>query len=193
MGRAAVGPAQNHSTAHKRARRVLPLVCAYEDETCKGILHACLRHDAPEDLIRTTEDGQRYCIAEDPLVGYIRLCHSHHRRYDDPDGEKSRRGALKMLELYGPPTISHEQRVQNGKKTVAKLRERGYFGSEEHRANAGKGAAPIFCGTQAGYARHRRRGEAQCQSCKDAHAAYARHQKMTRAGQTGRSSGRVLK
>lgn len=33
---------------------------------------------------------------------------------------------------------------------------------------------PIACGSDAGYKRHRRRGEEACQPCREAHSAYAR-------------------
>ena len=59
----------------------LPETCAHADRTCIGILDAALRKDAPSDLIRVDGRGVRYFIG-DSLVGYIRLCRSHHRRYD---------------------------------------------------------------------------------------------------------------
>ncbi len=52
-----------------------------EDETCKGRLECALRKDAPADLVRTDEIGRTYFIG-DPLVGYTRLCRSHHMKYD---------------------------------------------------------------------------------------------------------------
>ena len=66
---------------HRRARSVLPASCTFADESCYGKLQAALRVDAPVDLIRTDSRGRRYFVG-DPLVGYMRLCQSHHARYD---------------------------------------------------------------------------------------------------------------
>jgi hypothetical protein len=60
----------------------LPLICSYEDETCQGRLEAALLKDAPVSLIRTDDRGRRYFVGDDPRDGYMRLCVSHHRRYD---------------------------------------------------------------------------------------------------------------
>jgi hypothetical protein len=70
-----------YSGAHYRADTTLSRECAQADSSCRGILDVCFRHDAPHDLIRDDDPRGRYYVG-DPCVGYIRLCRSHHRRYD---------------------------------------------------------------------------------------------------------------
>jgi GntR family transcriptional regulator len=76
------GQRVTYATVHCRASRVLPLECAHADGSCSGRLEAAFRHDAPPKLVR--RDGRHGCFyyAGDPLDGYMRLCRSHHRRYD---------------------------------------------------------------------------------------------------------------
>jgi hypothetical protein len=70
-----------YSGVHYRTELALPMVCAHADSTCKGKLDAALRHDAPKDLLR--DDDKRGLYYVGPVAaGYIRLCRSHHRRYD---------------------------------------------------------------------------------------------------------------
>jgi hypothetical protein len=63
---------------HKRARAVLPRRCASADGSCAGQLDAALRSDAPAEFLRHTPYGTHSTRLED----YIRLCRSHHVRYD---------------------------------------------------------------------------------------------------------------
>jgi hypothetical protein len=65
---------------HREARLVLPNECAHADGSCKGPLNCCLREGVPESMI-AYEGNLRYYTG-DPLDGYIRLCRSHHARYD---------------------------------------------------------------------------------------------------------------
>jgi hypothetical protein len=76
-----VGTDASYNTVHNRARKVLPQECAMTDHTCRGLLEIALRHDAPPDLTRVSRKGHRFYTGE-PAVGYMRLCRSHHRRYD---------------------------------------------------------------------------------------------------------------
>lgn len=66
-----------YSGIHKRARAALPLQCAHADATCVGHLEVALIHDARGPL-RMDKRGQFSPLIED----YIRLCRSHHNRYD---------------------------------------------------------------------------------------------------------------
>lgn len=77
-----VGTAASYNTVHNRARLVLPQSCAHADSTCEGILEVAFRHDLPPELVRTSPRGHDYYIGEDVAAGYMRLCRSHHRRYD---------------------------------------------------------------------------------------------------------------
>jgi len=70
-----------YSGVHYRAGLVLPTECARANRTCKGRLEAALRHDAPTELIRDDDPRGLYYVG-DSLDGYIRLCRSHHVRYD---------------------------------------------------------------------------------------------------------------
>jgi len=90
------------------------MACAFRDETCCGRLEAALRKDAPPELIRTDEQDRRYFVG-DPLVGYMRLCMSHHRRYDDPERV--------LVKRYS----------QSG---IAAIKKSGYLGSERHVTSA---------------------------------------------------------
>jgi len=71
----------SYSGVHYRAALVLPTSCAYADDSCKGRLEIALRHDASAELIRDDDQRGWYYVG-DPLDGYMRLCCSHHRRYD---------------------------------------------------------------------------------------------------------------
>lgn len=73
----------SYNGAHNRARRVLAEdPCALADATCSPRLEVALRADAPPELIRVSPRGFSYFAGEDSRGGYIRLCTSHHRRYD---------------------------------------------------------------------------------------------------------------
>lgn len=66
-----------YSGIHKRARAVLPRVCALEDGTCHGQLEVALRHEAQGPL---REDPRG--LYSPRIEDYWRLCRSHHNRYD---------------------------------------------------------------------------------------------------------------
>jgi len=71
-----------YSGVHYRANLVLPLECSHADGSCRGKLDIAFRHDVPPALVRIDiHRGRRYYIG-DPREGYMRLCRSHHRRYD---------------------------------------------------------------------------------------------------------------
>lgn len=74
----------SYRKCHKLAGKVLPMECSQADETCKGRLECALRKDAPIELVRSDKGGRYF--SGDPLVGYIRLCRSHHVRYDSTPG-----------------------------------------------------------------------------------------------------------
>lgn len=89
-----------YSAAHYRARKVLPRECLHADGTCKGQLEVALRRDAPAGLLREEAD-RLYYFGDDPFEGYIRLCNSHHERYDDPGGLKQARIARRVIAEFG--------------------------------------------------------------------------------------------
>ncbi len=66
-----------YSGIHERARALLPDECLYSDATCKGHLEVCLKADAAGPF-RDDKRG-RYSAT---VADYIRLCRSHHNRYD---------------------------------------------------------------------------------------------------------------
>jgi len=70
-----------YSGAHYRADLALPMECAHADKSCKGMLEACFRHDANPVSVRNDDPRGPYYVGT-PEGGYIRLCRSHHRRYD---------------------------------------------------------------------------------------------------------------
>lgn len=70
-----------YSGVHYRLEAALPKRCEEADDSCKGILEACLRHNAPIEFICDDDERGRYFVGE-PTDGYVRLCRSHHRRYD---------------------------------------------------------------------------------------------------------------
>ncbi|HXJ67649.1 MAG TPA: NUMOD3 domain-containing DNA-binding protein [Verrucomicrobiae bacterium] len=70
-----------YSAAHYRADLALPRECATADETCKGRFELAFRHDAHTAMVRTDDRRGPYYVG-DPREGYVRLCLSHHRRYD---------------------------------------------------------------------------------------------------------------
>ncbi len=63
---------------HKRARVVLPMECEHQDSSCKGRLEVALRQDA---AIRKWSDSRQRWFSPD-VDDYMRLCKSHHMRYD---------------------------------------------------------------------------------------------------------------
>ena len=80
------GPRQisTYYGAHRWARRILKDdPCAMDDATCEGRLEAAFRHDAPAELVRRNGRGLSFCVSLNIRDGYMRLCHSHHLRYDN--------------------------------------------------------------------------------------------------------------
>lgn len=77
-----VGPAASYNTIHNRARAALPKECAHADDTCAGILEVAFRRDLPPEHVRTSPRGHDYYVGPRVEDGYLRLCRSHHRRYD---------------------------------------------------------------------------------------------------------------
>jgi hypothetical protein len=71
-----------YQAIHARVRETLPPECAWADETCSPLLDVALRHETPREFVRIAPWGPEYSVrgAED----YIRLCKSHHIRYDRP-------------------------------------------------------------------------------------------------------------
>ena len=72
-----------YSAVHYRAKQVLPNVCAHADGTCKGGLECAFKYDTSEEFVRVDHRGCYSARVED----YMRLCQSHHARYD---GERDR-------------------------------------------------------------------------------------------------------
>jgi hypothetical protein len=70
-----------YSGVHYRAGLALPAECAHADGSCKGRLESALRHDAPAEFVRNDDSRGLYYVG-DALEGYMRLCRSHHCRYD---------------------------------------------------------------------------------------------------------------
>jgi len=68
-----------YSAIHYRARKALPKRCALEDDTCSKTLHVALRKDAEGPFLY--EGRFKYSLAL-PERAYVRLCVSHHYRYD---------------------------------------------------------------------------------------------------------------
>ena len=143
-----------NTSIHKRARKILPQACAQVDASCKGMLEAALRKEANPDLIRTDEVGRRYFVGDNLLEGYVRLCRSHHRRYDDswhkasekggrtlsPEGRKGKilggyRGAAAL-------TASGWRQTPAGLRAAAKLGEvaKVWAGSANGRKAAARGS-----------------------------------------------------
>lgn len=81
-----------YSAVHTRAGLALPKACAHADHSCKGRLESALRHDAAPGLVRDADPRGLYFVG-DPLVGYMRLCRSHHVRYDLINAPEGSRGA----------------------------------------------------------------------------------------------------
>jgi hypothetical protein len=79
MSRTRTTDVVTYETAHYRARQDIPRVCFVNDDTCAGLLHAALRHDTPQARIHTDARGRRYSL---DTADYIRMCASHHARYD---------------------------------------------------------------------------------------------------------------
>lgn len=81
-----------YHAAHKRADKVLPRECAMADDTCKGRPELAFRHDAPAEFVRPYTgrleqyQGRLYYVGPDSADGYMRLCSSHHQRYDQEGG-----------------------------------------------------------------------------------------------------------
>jgi hypothetical protein len=77
-----VGQEASYNAIHNRARLTLPQECEHADSTCRGILEVALRQGLPGGLLRTSRRGHVYYVGENIQTGYMRLCRSHHRRYD---------------------------------------------------------------------------------------------------------------
>lgn len=77
-----VGQEASYNAIHNRARKSLPNECQHGDATCRGLLEVALRRDAPAEDLRTSSRGHLYFVGENIEDGYLRLCRSHHRRYD---------------------------------------------------------------------------------------------------------------
>lgn len=75
----------SYSGVHYRAALALPADCAHADDSCKGRLESALLHDAPAEMVRDDDPRGLYFVG-DPLDGYMRLCRSHHCRYDGIGG-----------------------------------------------------------------------------------------------------------
>jgi hypothetical protein len=95
------GDRVGYDGVHKRFARSLPEVCAHEDGTCSGRLEVALRHEAPPEHLLGVAYGQRkgkfYSRHEQD---YLRLCKSHHVRYDavaKPPGEFCAKGHRRKL------------------------------------------------------------------------------------------------
>ena len=71
-----------YSAAHWRATRELPRICETTDDTCRGRLDVAFRHDAPSDLVKIDANFGIPYYAGHWRDGYLRLCRSHHVRYD---------------------------------------------------------------------------------------------------------------
>jgi hypothetical protein len=138
----------NYPNAHRAPRSALPEVCSHADDTCYGRLECALRKDAPVNQIQTDDYGRRY-FTGDPLIGYIRLCKSHHIRYDDPDGKEYRRkgriggtksGAInKANGLFQSPRW-RASAAKSGRKRAAVMKAEGHYGSEPQRVRGYKAA-----------------------------------------------------
>ncbi len=86
-----------YSAVHSYVRKMLPVYCAFADRTCRGKLHAALKEDAPTDLIRVDSKRGRFYVGDFPDKWYLRLCQSHHSRYDSVVGN--------LLEGHYSPTF----------------------------------------------------------------------------------------
>ena len=65
---------------HLRHRKVLPRVCAHADDSCNGPLQAAFNHDTPPEFVKV-DPGSGLLYSQRP-EDYLRLCQSHHKRYD---------------------------------------------------------------------------------------------------------------
>jgi len=111
--RANIATANYHGTeigyvgAHQRARKALPQECATPDDTCKGPSQVAFRHDAPAEYVRVYDGpdeqhrGRLYFVGPDPADGYMRLCQSHHQRYDRSPSVRLLRDAFRTGQKGG--------------------------------------------------------------------------------------------
>ena len=75
------GDIVGYNTAHYRARKALAgRTCAQEDETCSGRLEVAFNNDTPAEFIKN--DPATDSLFSTRSEDYLRLCTSHHRRYD---------------------------------------------------------------------------------------------------------------
>jgi hypothetical protein len=80
-----VGEDAEYGAIHRRAQKALPFECALAgQQNCSGPLEIAFRWNADldPDLVRTWVNGTPYFVGDDPAVGYLRLCHAHHAKYD---------------------------------------------------------------------------------------------------------------
>lgn len=99
-----------YTAFHRRARKELANdPCAEADDSCRGPLQVSFRHDAPEEFVRWTLGGRvnrpwkliPYYVGV-VRDGYVRMCISHHSRYDKEEpGPKPPDSALALLEGAG--------------------------------------------------------------------------------------------
>ncbi len=125
----------SYQVVHTNARKVLPRECAMEDETCKGRLECALRKDAPPELVRTDERiGCRYFVGINVLDGYMRMCTSHHIRYDNPGGRTAAVNRGKASGIWRAalePDVRDEWEAARGKAISAA--KKGVSFTDEHR------------------------------------------------------------
>lgn len=79
-----------YDAAHVRARKALAgQPCSHADHTCKSRLEVALRHDTPAKYVKVdAPTGRRYSPRPED---YMRLCQSHHARYDKETARRHER------------------------------------------------------------------------------------------------------
>ena len=69
-----------YGASHNRHGKVLPKVCAHVDVTCKGPIQSAFNHDTPGEYVKVDpRTSSRFSTRPED---YLRLCRSHHRRYE---------------------------------------------------------------------------------------------------------------
>lgn len=75
------GDSVTYPGSHQRHRKAIAgLPCAHADESCKGPIHAALRHETP--VSRLLVDLKTRIVYTPDSEDYMPLCASHHQRYD---------------------------------------------------------------------------------------------------------------
>lgn len=69
-----------YRSSHRRHDKVLPKACALTDETCEGELQSAFDHGTPPEFVKI--DPRTGCRYSTRVEDYLRLCKSHHVRYD---------------------------------------------------------------------------------------------------------------